>query len=510
ECKELWVDEGWFGQWDCEKNCDCNTAAYADRMNTFCRSLGDCGLYYNVVGERGDSGAGFSGPVIEVVEGHAPDRGDVDDRERWNVPFRFDNIRIDGDDLKVEEDPLTGSLYLLLYMTSFSFARDPLRDTRGFFEGGDWQRSLWTSGAFAAIGAGIPVLYVSTLELGLSFGTTISFWSAGLASLKSVILHPLSFFNIGGVAIASTVAWAAAIFFVISKFVNKASVATVTYTFNCQPWVAPVGGDDCEKCDDFTVCDKYKCESLGQACKLENENTGNETCVWTNKNDAVPPVITPLPIEPRTQADFIYTPVSLGNRGYEFKEEVPVYTTLQVGVKTNEKAQCRISKGDIPFDDMTTLFNDGLIKEEHRVEIPSFRGTAPNEDVFTSGGGNYLFYVKCRDINNNKNRESYFIKFNMEDELDRVPPVIEEFSVPDNAFIPSGTRNFTLVSYLNEPIPVQGGCKYSLNDVPYNNMENDMTCSGNVRVSLNRYSCTATLNGLRDSVDNVFYFRCRD
>jgi len=514
ECKEVWVDEGWFGQWDPVKNENCHTGEYAQSMNEFCRSLGDCGVQYNIEGKLGDSRAGFTGPVIEAIEGHGPDRSDVDDIESWSIAESWN-------DLKKAENPLEESIAFIAYVSAFVFSRDIVRSTDE-----SWVRN-WKSYVIGALGAGSiftatiistatiyhkgyffrPVIFKETVTAGYFTGLQ-NIWQ-GIKEIAT-LGKASGTFATGAGAILSTVGWGLTIFFLINKFFNKASVATVTYTFTCQPWVAPVGGDDCGKCDDFTVCDKYKCESLGQACKLENENTGNETCVRLNKNDAVPPVITPLPIEPRTLADFIYTPASLGNRGYEFKEEVPMYTTLQVGVKTNEKAQCRISKEDIPFDDMTTLFNDGLIKEEHKVEIPSFRGTAPNEDVFTNGGGTYLFYVKCRDINGNKNRESYFIKFNMEDEPDRVPPVIEEFSVPDNAFIPFGTRNLTLLSYLNEPIPVQGGCKYSLNDIPYDNMENNMTCSGNARISLNRYGCTATLNGLRDSVDNVFYFRCRD
>jgi hypothetical protein len=50
--------------------------------------------------------------------------------------------------------------------------------------------------------------------------------------------------------------------------------------FICDPWQAPIGGDDCEKCNDgMNPCSEYRCKSLGQACGIVNKGTEDEKCV---------------------------------------------------------------------------------------------------------------------------------------------------------------------------------------------------------------------------------------
>ena len=68
-----------------------------------------------------------------------------------------------------------------------------------------------------------------------------------------------------------------------------------TVSFECLPWEAPVGGNDCEKCnDEIQTCSRYRCKSLGQACELVNEGTDKELCYWANPKDVASPMITPL------------------------------------------------------------------------------------------------------------------------------------------------------------------------------------------------------------------------
>ena len=71
-------------------------------------------------------------------------------------------------------------------------------------------------------------------------------------------------------------------------------VETKVVTFDCMPWQAPSGGNDCEVCnDDDLGCSEYRCKSLGQSCEIVNEGTADEKCVYVNPRDVDPPVIRP-------------------------------------------------------------------------------------------------------------------------------------------------------------------------------------------------------------------------
>lgn len=55
ECESVWV-KNWKFQWECKENCHCMNEDWPADMNTFCRSLGDCGAWYNLAGEFTSSG----------------------------------------------------------------------------------------------------------------------------------------------------------------------------------------------------------------------------------------------------------------------------------------------------------------------------------------------------------------------------------------------------------------------------------------------------------------------
>ena len=135
----------------------------------------------------------------------------------------------------------------------------------------------------------------------------------------------------------------------------------------------------------------------------------------------------------------------------------------------------------------------------------AYEGISPDEDrIEVEAGKVNIFYVKCIDINGNKNERSYFIKFKVGDAPDITPPIIEDFSIKNNAFIPYNLHNTSLTVFLNEP----AFCGYSTVDQNYDLMPNNMTCLSG-RVNRNQYACGTTLN-LKPNQDNVFYFRCRD
>ncbi|NCN86988.1 hypothetical protein GW932_04075, partial [archaeon] len=70
-----------------------------------------------------------------------------------------------------------------------------------------------------------------------------------------------------------------------------------TITFNCNPWEAEYGGENCEVCNTLPLgCSEYECKSLGQYCDVDtDENTGENFCFFKDSNDITPPKITFLP-----------------------------------------------------------------------------------------------------------------------------------------------------------------------------------------------------------------------
>ncbi len=488
-CTEIWVKKHFADDWDCEVNCGC--AQKTDDFNSFCRSLGDCGASYNVVGKF--SKDGFS----------ASKNGDKGSQPRPVTQESWSNFNKASQALK-------NPLFSLLYNAIFVLANTPLeRIDKSWIESKNAALntiavSLGTTSLIALLG------FTGTLSATLGGGAPILGASIGFTTgfTNLLSLTGIGNFNfVGGFfGIAATVFAALAIlaflWFLLSLGADQKDIV---YTFNCNAWVAPTGGQDCEKCDDFTKCDKYKCESLGQGCTFfEDERTGNGTCIWKDKNDATVPIISALPIPPRTLSD-----LTTSNNGYEFKSNIKAFTPVDIGVKTNEKAQCRIStRNEFSFDE-GELFGDTVPEQEHQIHIPILYENATFSEIGISKSGSYTYFVKCQDVNGNKNRASYFIKFNVASGPDLTSPVIEQYSIQDNAKIPYDKKETELVLYLNEPGKLIGGCKYSKQDKNYNLMEGNFTCSS-FRGSLNLYPCVGTLSNIEDNKENTYYFRCQD
>ncbi len=55
-CKSTWKRKC-PGGWTCTDNCECHTQEFTKKMNSFCVSLGDCGVYANLMGENISTGA---------------------------------------------------------------------------------------------------------------------------------------------------------------------------------------------------------------------------------------------------------------------------------------------------------------------------------------------------------------------------------------------------------------------------------------------------------------------
>jgi len=541
-CSEVWVKTGYGSPWKCVENCGCHDKIYGTQASNFCRSLGDCGAYYNVVGSP-------SSEKSFKVTDDAPKKrksGFWGETETFGIPYSgmgYDLISFTT--LKNVDKPLNGSILLLTnIMEIYGASIDPNSD---MFDSPDiWMENIgWIATGVIGIAA-VAGVWGHQLAARIIFGTGLGAMTGG--SLGAVgfdlgrALVPKAILA-NTMVILNTIAWvvgAIILLITLVKWILSLGYedAKITYNFNCNPWVPPLGGGDCEQCDDFEFCDEYKCKSLGAHCELKNiGSAGLETCVGL-ENDMIPPIINPHVIAPITENDIIKTPISQGlNGGYEFKQTFDSFSEVEIGIDTwdeepggslsPEPAICKISsKPTLSYDEMLYYFDgigeDGaaFIKREHIMTIPYLANGLeldPDEDrIVLEGGKTNTFYVKCINTNGIANIKDYFIKIKVNNEPDGTAPVIEEYSLRNGAILPSGINSTTLILYTDEltngpgNLTHVGGCRWSNEPTTsYTNMVNDFVCSED-RVDGEHYSCGGILSGLQNDADNIFYFKCRD
>ncbi len=516
ECKEIWVKgAGPKSRWNCEANCGCARSFYADKWNNYCTNLGDLGAKYNVAGKysalsfihkrtsQGDA-ADISGPA----DGISP-------APSFNIFTR-------------NEKPLTGDFWSLLSASTNILILNRNLDANlkpGFF-------SLYDNWLGVISITGISFILTS-IVYSFAVGGGFTYTAFSLAATTPFLTSGVSILGVS-IPIIGVIILASLLILTLINLIWSAQQEDVVYQLSCNSYSPPSKGEDCKLCNDktkFRECTEYLCKSLGKACELENKNfPGNQTCIWKNPSDTLPVVIQPLAIAPRTLNDFILTPSSSGNGGgYEFKETLKSFDSVDVGIKVSSldkkttklidsQAECKISR-NINFDyekEGEFFTGDSLILTEHKKKIPiATKGISPNEDrIELETGKENTFYVKCKSVNDIVNANAYFIKMRLELGPDLAPPLIKEFNLPDNSFMKYNLNNTNLILYYEDQtgVNLNGGCKYSEVDQDYKLMESNMSCSQTKLISgtnQGKFACSTNLK-LNPNKDNVFYFRCQD
>jgi len=292
------------------------------------------------------------------------------------------------------------------------------------------------------------------------------------------------------------------------------------YSFSCQPWDAPTGGQNCELCNDGDFpCTEYRCKSLGQGCSLENEGTSGQACVWKDPKDVKPPVIQPW-VETLTTG-YKYTPdnaVSPPDRGVKIVPEgnssgcIQPFEGVRFGVTLDQPAKCKIDlENRANFKEMDYFFGgNSLTKYNHSqiVRVPSRNSLLAEGNISIEAGQKTNLFVKCEDVNGNKNEANFVFNFCVYEGPDTTAPFIEKTSIINGQPVRSNQSSVDLDVYVNEPAE----CKWGRLDIDYDNLENSMSCSENA-LQVNGeglYKCSTTLTGLKDRTNNDFYFRCKD
>jgi len=285
---------------------------------------------------------------------------------------------------------------------------------------------------------------------------------------------------------------------------------TITYDVECKPWQPPTGGDDCELCnDENSPCSEYKCKSLGAACDLVNKGTNNETCISLNVNDVNSPEITPN-IE-IISTEYTITQGTLeGAPGFTINELIPSFTPVQLGLTTDEPAQCRwATTPGTDYENMNQDFGSTLYLYNQAL-LFSLGDEVTDEEILALTEGIYTLYIRCSDAQGNANERDYFVRFQVDTTPDLSPPTIEFTSVEEGSYFAYGVNETMITLYTNEPAE----CSWDTADTDYDLMINEMECVDSGYQSSSQYygtyPCTGILNSISEDEINYFYFRCTD
>lgn len=293
-----------------------------------------------------------------------------------------------------------------------------------------------------------------------------------------------------------------------------------TVSFECRPWDAQTGGENCELCNNQEIsCSEYQCKALGQACGLINKGTEEQKCVWIDENDDEYPTITPWEDVLTSGYEYGNEETSPSSKGTEIQiinkdsetECVEAFTPLEFGIKTNEPSKCKLDyTRKQNFSDYDFYFGGSSLFRYNHTQKMSLPGKEAlnSQNITLENDGEFELYVKCQDANGNSNPASYVFKYCVEEGPDTTPPVIDSTNINSGTPIAFNQSSVDLEVYVNEP----ADCKWSHLDQSYENMENQMDCSKNVfEMNMeNLYKCETELDGLKDRQENKFYFRCKD
>ena len=522
ECVEIWARKG-TEDWKCVENCDCHKKVTGNVANNFCRSLGDCGAHLNVVGYYSEGGFSFTGSKIK-----APGLLG-DEKEIGNNAEDFDK-KTDFSDFKSATEPLTKSIFFTNQIIGLVSSKINAKD----FSKPDWWKE--NTGRFVVE---IVVASGTLIVGGILVAGTLGWLEELEATAASATTAAAAGVTVGAAAGATTavgsvvsflgvIFWPLLVFAVIGGIILWLStiyeIREVPYKLTCSPWIPPDKGEDCEKCNDknlFSVCDEYKCTSLGRSCKPIEQTPGEVLCIWENPKDTRPPVIKPYLIAPNTLEDLkIYPPDSKGYGGYELKNKIKYRTPVKIGIETDEFAQCKISrsrnrvfeikegvKGAENIKVMQNEFGDNLDKKIHVMEIPIAQEplNVDEDTIAVEKAGENTFYVRCESTNGAANLNDYFIRFTVEAGKDSTPVEIETYSIESGARVRNDVNSMDVTILLNEPVE---NCRWSKEDTTFDKMTESFGCL-NTAISGNLFACSTTLTDIKLG-DNTYYFKCKD
>ena len=310
------------------------------------------------------------------------------------------------------------------------------------------------------------------------------------------------------------------VFFILSwiwgGWSGDCDVDRIDVKYTCLSWQPPVNNQSCELCNNNSLksCTEYRCKSLGAGCRLINKNSHNPTCIKT-KNDSIPPKLSPGKI----LEGFKFKDSVKGDEKFSITQEngecIPEFTPVNFTLETDEYAQCKIAFNHTNrYEDMQEYFGDSnLFLKEHPDEIfmPSLESLKISNvrGNIKESFGNLKFFVRCQDVNGNKNIKEYGVDFCIRtgEDLTAARPI--KFQPPSESYLKYGKNETNLTVTLNEPAE----CRYGLEDKNYSSMENNLVCNTNLENhSSIGWECKTRLRELGKISENQikYYIKCKD
>jgi hypothetical protein len=531
-----------FSHWENLANGNCGSKAFWDQMNDVCISLGDCGTQVNIAGEGTDNGISLKSPngnwtdyinYSKVVEGQKANPPRIDEfpdlvgkTEAYTPEENEVNAALQqiasvsgGAGLVVAGLVKTGVIGTTYLVTAGEAAGKVVADTLI----GDWMVSqgvaIPVGSNLAAIGTALKAF---AIYAGIGFIVAMAFGLSGDAITVTVVTSVVGGF-VGGAAIGGKLgAWGgpigaligALIGVAISEILGLGDIKEIDIEFTCLPWQAPTENQKCGECnsDPLKPCSKYRCESLGQACRILNENTENVVCEQI-ENDNFPPVITPSEI----QENLKFT--NEAEKKVEIRTDsgncIKEFSKINFNLSIDEYAQCKYNfERDANYQYKLMKYypkKGNLFSEEHEFNlvIPGLDSLEIENLIgdIKKRTGELNMYIRCMDINGNYNLEEYVVNFCIESGPDLTAPKIDKFVPKDNSHLKYGETSHALRIELNEPAE----CKWDL--VPekeYDLMQNQMNCNTKVTGLTNQdWSCDDMITDLNQE-ENKIYIKCLD
>jgi hypothetical protein len=422
----------------CVQNCACEkTNQFTEQMNDFCTSLGDCGGYVNVEGVYTDKGYKIS------------------------RASKIGQAKIDS--YTLNKAPIVGL-----------FARPSIN---------------WTStGALLmSVNQGPSVKNPDYKKEGMQIYAVIILVTGGFPDEISYLA--------GG--------WLAGYIFdwFVTDVLGLGDTKMKYVTFTCKPWQPPIGGDDCEKCnEDPETCTTYKCASLGTACEILNKGEEDEMC-FAKKYESIFPIIS------MGEAPEGLTFTSTGT-GYEVKTSegdcVKSYENHTLSFTTDEPAQCRFSLELVDrnsWDNMSDFGTNSFVRNHELNHF--FLNDAAGQSQGVNISNEQDFYVLCQDVHGNMVPLPYKIETCVYEGKDLTGSRI---ILPENKLLSYHMTELLLKIHTSEP----ADCKYSTRDgTPYSEMNNTFECEQNIfERKLRGYECNTTIKIV--SPETNIYIRCLD
>jgi len=559
----------WGIEWVWVANKDCTKNEFAEKMNDFCVSIGDCGSYINYIGEGTNN--------INLKE--SKESVDKPTGGSWSGYSNKNRAgEISWEDYLSYKDPVSGKYVqpqdIERALTSVGISTEGSEEYSEIGDAWEWINlipgrsgalligasayltaaaitahgisgvslysatagSIQTGGLFSGAGGGSlagSLQFAGVALIGFVIGSYLGEWiaqetglqgeavslaqhSGGFIGASAALMYfgylgPAGWAVIGVALVINALGWA----FGLGK------TRDTTVEFECLPWQAPTGEANCGACneDPLRPCTPYRCEAIGQTCRLLNEelDTENPTC------ESIPYEPNPPEISPGMTLDENSNFENTQTNSVEIKSILrsdgclQEFTTTSFTLITDEAAQCKYD-----FVGTSNNFNDkandfpkesNAFTYNHTFEIsmPSLDSLSQYEidGDLTEFYGNSKLYVRCQDYWENFNINEYLVNFCIHSGPDE-NAVWHELTrtIPENGdYLPYNTTNQEMKIWLNEPAE----CKYDTTaDLSYDLMTNSMSCiTGISHKELFGWRCGADLVNLTAG-ENNFYIKCKD